>query len=302
MPAIISKLKQALSSTRQNLTHALTLLFSRHQITEELYQTLEELLITSDVGPATTQKLLSVLKSASRKEKELNIQRFQVLLKEEIMKILAPAEPLRVSSQGLTIYLIVGVNGTGKTTSLAKLGYRFSSQGKKVLLAASDTFRSGAIDQIEVWSKKIGAQVVKHHPGADPGAVTYDAIQASKARGIDFLLIDTAGRLHTKRNLMEELKKITRVINKNAEGALQETLLVLDATTGQNALQQARVFKEEIGITGIILAKLDSTAKGGIVIGIKDTFGIPIKLIGIGQTKEALLDFDPKEFVEALFE
>ena len=224
------------------------------------------------------------------------------VLVEEIIEIMG-TEPLRLNLDPgeLNIILVVGVNGVGKTTSIGKIAYKLKAEGKKVLLAAGDTFRAAAIDQLKVWGQRIGVDVIAHSEGADPGAVVFDAVQAAKNRNIDVLIIDTAGRLHNKVNLMEELKKIRRVIDREAPGALKEVLLVLDATTGQNALSQAKVFGEATGVTGVVLTKLDGTAKGGVVVGIKAERNLPVKLVGVGEKAEDLQEFNPQDFVAALF-
>lgn len=264
-----------------------------------LFEDLETALIQADVSLRTARKLLEDLARSPQAE----LEDIESNLKSKIIQILSQNyAPLKVSPQPPTVILTVGVNGTGKTTTIAKLAHRFIKEGKRVLLVASDTFRAAAIDQLEIWAKRLGAEMIKHKEGADPAAVVYDAIDAAKARKMDFVIIDTAGRMHTKRNLMEELKKIERVINKGMGRPPDESLLVLDATTGQNALVQAKEFQQAINITGIALAKLDGTAKGGIVITIKDELEIPIKLIGTGENLEDLQDFEPQKFAQALFE
>ncbi len=275
-------------------------LFDRASIGKEVWEELEELLISADVGVATTAKLISVVKERAAAEK-LDGSHVRTLLKEEMVRILTvPAAAPTASITPPEVMLVVGVNGSGKTTSIAKLAHLYKKEGKKVLLAAADTFRAAAIDQLKKQGERAGVDVIAHQPGADPGAVVYDALQAAKSRGTDILIIDTAGRLHTKFNLMEELKKVKRVASKFDPTAPHEVVLVLDATTGQNGLMQARYFTEAVGITGIFIAKLDGTAKGGIVLAICDELKLPIKLIGIGEKLEDMVTFNAVDFVEAL--
>ena len=275
-------------------------LFDRSSIGKEVWEELEEVLISADVGVATTEKLVNAVKQRSATEKA-DGSRVRSLLQDEMIKILA-IEP-RIPATAITppeVILVVGVNGSGKTTSIAKLAYRLKKEGKSVLLAAADTFRAAAIDQLKKQGERAGVEVIAHQPGADPGAVVYDALQAAKSRGTDIVIIDTAGRLHTKFNLMEELKKVRRVAGKLDAAAPHQVILVLDATTGQNGLTQARYFTEAVGVTGVLLAKLDGTAKGGIVLAICDELKLPIQLIGIGEKLEDMVDFDAASFVEAL--
>ena len=275
-------------------------LFDRAAIDKEVWDELEELLISADVGVTTAEKLIGKVKERVSAEK-LDGSHVRAALQEEMVKLLDV--PPRIST-GLImppkVYLVVGVNGSGKTTSIAKLALKMKNEGKSVLLAAADTFRAAAIDQLKKQGERVGVDVIAHQPGADPGAVVFDAYQAAKSRQVDILIIDTAGRLHTKFNLMEELKKIKRVATKLDSTAPHEVILVLDATTGQNGLSQARYFTEAVGVTGIILAKLDGTAKGGIVLAIGDELKVPIQLIGTGEGLEDLVPFDAKAFVEAL--
>ncbi len=275
-------------------------LFDRKTIDQEVWDELEELLISADVGVSTTEKLIGTIKQRVEEEK-LDGSQVSAALKGEMVRILdiPPVE----KSAGIAppeVYLVVGVNGSGKTTSIAKLAYSLKKEGKNVLIAAADTFRAAAIDQLKKQGERVGVDVVAHQPGADPGAVAYDAIQAAKSRGVDVVIIDTAGRLHTKYNLMEELKKIRRVVAKLDSTAPHQVILVLDATTGQNGLTQARYFTEAVGVTGIFLAKLDGTARGGIVLAICDELKVPIRLIGVGEGLEDMVDFDAEAFVEAL--
>jgi len=300
------KWRMGLSKTRTDLLGRIGSLLSRRtKIDPELLEEMEEILIQSDIGMNTTMKIVSDVKERVKQEKlegtsDLVIQ----LLKDEMLAILGTEkESINVDIHKPYVIMVLGVNGTGKTTTIAKLAARFRSEDRKVILAAADTFRAAAVDQLEIWSQRIGGiDFIRHQDGSDPAAVAFDAIQAAIARGADVVIIDTAGRLHTKKNLMEELKKIKRVADRALPGAPHEILLVLDATTGQNAISQARLFKEAVEVTGIVLAKLDGTAKGGIVIAIKDEFGIPVKLVGVGEKLDDLEDFSPKDFVDALFE
>ncbi len=275
-------------------------LFDRSSISNDVWDELEEILISADVGVGTTEKLIAAVKQRAADEK-LDGSRVRDVLREEMVKILTV--PPRASVSNLTppeVMLVVGVNGSGKTTSIAKLAYKLKKEGKNVLLAAADTFRAAAIDQLKKQGERAGVDVIAHQPGADPGAVVYDALQAAKSRHTDVLIVDTAGRLHTKFNLMEELKKVKRVASKLDASAPHEVILVLDATTGQNGLTQARHFTEAVGVTGIYIAKLDGTAKGGIVLAICDELKVPIQAIGVGEGLEDMVPFDAKEFAEAL--
>jgi fused signal recognition particle receptor len=275
-------------------------LFDRSSIGAEVWDELEELLISADVGVNTTEKLIGAVKQRAADEK-LDGSRVRDILKEEMVKILTV--PPRAAIATITppeVILVVGVNGSGKTTSIAKLAYKLKKDGKNVLLAAADTFRAAAIDQLKKQGERVGVDVIAHQPGADPGAVVYDAYQAAKSRRVDILIIDTAGRLHTKFNLMEELKKVKRVATKLDAAAPHQVILVLDATTGQNGLTQAQHFTEAVGVTGIYIAKLDGTAKGGIVLAICDELNVPIQAIGVGEGLEDMVPFDAKEFAEAL--
>ncbi len=294
------KTEQAVKRSRDTWFSKITGLFDRASVDKELWEELEELLIAADVGVDTAAKLIQRTKGRADKEKLSDPHKVRLALKEEMATLLnldgsksaAPAYP--------QVILVVGVNGSGKTTSIAKLAYGFKTEGKKVILAAADTFRAAAIDQLKWWGTKIGVEVISHQPGADPGAVVFDSIQAARSRGADAVIVDTAGRLHTKFNLMEELKKIKRVAQRIDASAPQRTLLVLDATTGQNGLSQARYFTEAVDVSGIILSKLDGTARGGIVLAICDQLRIPIQFIGTGETMEDLAPFDPEAFVEAI--
>ncbi len=296
------RLKDGLQKTRTGITEKIDkVLVSFGKIDEDLFEELEEILITSDIGVDTTLKIINKIKTKVKEDKIINPLQVKELLKEELFNILKEDNSeLNISSTPAVI-TIIGVNGVGKTTSIGKIAFLLKNRGKKVLLAAGDTFRAAAIDQLEIWANRAGVDIIHHSEGSDPAAVVFDAAQAAKARKSDVLICDTAGRLHTKKNLMEELKKVSRVIDRELPDSSRETLLVLDATTGQNAISQAKVFSESTNITGIILTKLDGTAKGGIVIAIKSELNIPVKLIGVGEKSEDLQKFDPREFVEALF-
>jgi fused signal recognition particle receptor len=300
------KLRLGLSKTRNGLLNKIGNLLSRKtKIDPELLDEMEEILIQSDIGVDTTIKIVSRVRDRVKQEKLENTPQAVIrLLKDELLAILGTeAERIDIGLHKPYVIMVLGVNGTGKTTTIAKLAARFRNEDKKVILAAADTFRAAAVDQLEIWSQRVGGlDLIKHQDGSDPAAVAFDAMQAAVAREADVVIIDTAGRLHTKKNLMEELRKIKRVTDRALPGAPHEVLLVLDATTGQNAVSQARQFKEAVEVTGIALAKLDGTAKGGIVIAIKDEFGIPVKLVGVGEKLEDLEDFSPREFVDALFE
>ncbi len=302
---LFQKLKKGLSKTRASFTGRLDRLFlGKKEITEDLLDELEEILFTSDIGVATTQELIDTVREKVARKELKNPEKLKIALKDHILSFLdiplterpgpGPGQPL--------VILVVGVNGVGKTTSIGKMAHNFKSRGKNVMLVAADTFRAAAVEQLEIWGERSGSDVVKQSTGADPSAVVFDALTAAVSRKADIVLIDTAGRLHTKTNLMEELKKINRVTENKLPGAPHKVWLVLDATTGQNAISQAEAFNEAIGLTGIILTKLDGSAKGGIVVGISHQLEIPIKYIGIGETIEDLRPFEPEEFVNAIFE
>lgn len=295
------KLKNGLSKTRKNLASRINNAFHNFKtIDSEVYDELEEILISSDIGVKTTIEIIDSIKERVKEEKIIEPVNIINILKQEIMAILG--EGLNIDSNLYPqIIIVIGVNGVGKTTSIGKIAYRLKESGKKVLVAAADTFRAAAIDQLEIWSNRINVDIIKHQQGADPAAVIFDAISSAKSKNVDVIICDTAGRLHNKKNLMEELKKIIRIANREYPEAHKEVLLVLDATTGQNGIAQAKAFKEVADIDGIILTKLDGTAKGGIVIAIKEELGIPVKLIGVGEQIDDLQDFKPDEFVEALF-
>ncbi|MCF8113920.1 MAG: signal recognition particle-docking protein FtsY, partial [Desulfotignum sp.] len=275
---------------------------SSRKIDETLFQELEELLITSDLGMDITMEMMDRIKKQAGGLS--GADQLKTVLKQELIALFPP-RPEPPASQTLTrphVIMVVGVNGTGKTTTLGKLATRFTRQGKKVLIAAADTFRAAAIEQVGIWADRADADIVKHKQGADPAAVAYDAVEAAMARGVDVLLIDTAGRLHTQKNLMEELKKIKRTVAKKMPGAPHEVLMVLDATTGQNAISQAKLFDEAVILTQLALTKLDGTAKGGIVAAVASTMNLPIRYIGVGESLDDLQDFDPEKFISALFD
>ncbi|WP_271629539.1 signal recognition particle-docking protein FtsY [Caldicellulosiruptor sp. DIB 104C] len=295
------KLKEGLSKTKKNFTERVeNLLKAFKQVDDELFDELEEVLVLSDVGVKTSKKIIENLKEKVKMNKISDSQAVKDLLKEEMFNIINL--PNKLKEKYPLIILMVGVNGVGKTTSIGKIANLLKSNGKKVIIAAADTFRAAAIDQLEIWAKRVGCDIIKNVEGADPAAVVFDGIQAMRARKADVLIVDTAGRLHTKKNLIEELKKIDRVINQQMPEAEKETLLVIDATTGQNGLIQAKEFNQAVNISGIVLTKLDGTAKGGIVVSICDELKIPVKFIGVGEKIDDLQEFNPKEFIDALFE
>lgn len=292
--------KKALQPTKDSWFSKAMQLFERTSIDESIWMELEEVLISADVGMETTEKLIEKTRQRVKDEKLKDGTQVREALKKEMVNILNLPAPEAVVTSPPKVILVIGVNGSGKTTSIAKLAFQAKNEGKSVILAAGDTFRAAAIDQLRVWAERIGVDIVAHQPGADPGAVVYDAMAAAKSRQAQLLIIDTAGRLHTKFNLMEELKKIKRVTSKTDPTAPHEILLVLDATTGQNGLSQAKNFTEATGITGIFLAKLDGTAKGGIALAICDQLKIPVKYIGTGEHAEDIANFNAQSFVEAL--
>ena len=299
---LFDKLKTGLTKTRDNLTdkinEALNLAVT---IDDDMYEELEEALIMSDIGMDTTVEIIDRLKAKIRKEKINDVEMVKPALKEVIAEMMLEGDSEEEEDdKEKKVMLIIGVNGVGKTTSIGKIAARNKNNGKKVLLAAADTFRAAAIDQLDIWSQRANVDIVKHQEGSDPAAVVFDAVQAAKARDVDLLICDTAGRLHNKKNLMDELAKINRIIDRELGDRKKETLLVLDGTTGQNAVIQAKQFMEACPIDGIILTKLDGTAKGGVVISIKNTLNIPVKYIGVGEGVEDLQKFNAKEFAEAL--
>ena len=296
------RLKQGLQKTRKGITEKIdSVLVSFRKVDEDLFDELEEILITSDVGIETAMKILTGLRTKVKENKITDPLMVKDLLKEELLNILKEDSYGLETDSSPAVIIVVGVNGVGKTTSIGKIANLMKQKGKKVILAAADTFRAAAIDQLEIWANRIGVDIIKHSEGSDPAAVVYDAIQAAKARKADILICDTAGRLHTKKNLMEELKKIVRITEKELPEASRDILLVLDATTGQNAISQAKTFGEAINLSGIILTKLDGTAKGGIILAVKSELDIPVKLIGVGESIDDLQPFNAQEFVEALF-
>lgn len=299
----LNRLKEKLSKTRQNLVEKVdNLIHRRKSIDEELYEELEEILVQADVGVNTAMDLVERVRNTVRERRVDDASELKSILKEHIKDLLGTDRvSLNFSIAPPTVVVVVGVNGVGKTTTIGKMAHLYKSQGKKVILGAADTFRAAAIDQLEIWANRVGVDLIRHMEGADPAAVAFDSLQAAKARRADVLIIDTAGRLHTKSNLMEELKKIVRVLDREMPGAPHEVLLVLDATTGQNAVNQAKLFGQAAGVTGIVLTKLDGSAKGGVVIAVKQALEIPVKLIGIGEGIDDLRLFDTDEFVEALF-
>lgn len=297
-----AKLKEGLSKTTQNLTGKLDELFKGHiEIDEELYEEIEEILITGDVGFETTLKIVDMLRKNVKKKSIQDVKEVREELKLIVEEILSGDDSNLKLEPKPAILVIVGVNGVGKTTSIGKIAMRLKSEGKSVLLAAGDTFRAAAAEQLEVWADRAGVELIKHQEGSDPSAVIFDAISGAKARNTDVLICDTAGRLHNKKNLMQELAKIFRIIDREYPEATKEVLLVIDATTGQNAINQVKIFKEAAPLTGIILTKLDGTAKGGVVLSIKSEQQLPIKLIGVGEKIEDLQDFNAKDFAKALF-
>ncbi len=295
------RLKEGLTKTRKSFVEKVDSIFTGRKIDEETLEELEELLIASDVGTKASAEIIKTIREKSEKGEVSDVDSVKELLKKELVSVLGNSQPIMVYGDKPFVILAIGVNGVGKTTTIGKLAHRFYSQGLSVMLAAGDTFRAAGIEQLEIWAKRANAQLVKHQSGSDPAAVAFDAIAAARHRDVDVVMVDTAGRLHTKSPLMEELKKVKRVIEKAMTGAPQEVLLVVDATTGQNALRQAEMFNNAIGVTGVALTKLDGTAKGGIVFAIRKDFGIPVRLIGIGEKIDDLQDFNPQEFVEALF-
>ena len=299
---LFDKLKSGLTKTRNGLTDKINeVLKLAVTIDDDLYDELEEILITSDIGMDTTMEIIDRLKDKIRKEKINDVDMVYPTLKLVIKEMMLEGTEKLPEDSDKKILLVIGVNGVGKTTSIGKIAAKEKAAGKKVLLAAADTFRAAAIDQLEVWSKRAGVDIVKQGEGADPAAVVFDSIQAAKARNVNLLICDTAGRLHNKKNLMNELSKINKIIDRDYPDAVKETLLVLDGTTGQNAVIQAKQFMEVCPIDGIILTKLDGTAKGGVVISIKQTLNIPVRYIGVGEGVEDLQEFDAESFAEALF-
>ncbi|MBT2699997.1 signal recognition particle-docking protein FtsY [Neobacillus sp. C211] len=303
---VTEKFKEGLTKTRDNFSGKVNDLVARYRkVDEDFFEELEEIMIQADVGFDTVMKLIEELKMEVKRRNIQDPQEVQSVISEKLVDIYNAGEEqsskLNIQEDGLTVILFVGVNGVGKTTTIGKLGYKFKNEGKKVLLAAGDTFRAGAIEQLEVWGERVGVDVIKQSEGSDPAAVMYDAIQAAKSRKTDILLCDTAGRLQNKVNLMKELEKVKRVIEKEIPGAPHEVILVLDATTGQNALIQAKTFKEVTNVSGIVLSKLDGTAKGGIVLAIRNELKIPVKFVGLGEKMDDLQEFEAEKYVYGLF-
>ncbi len=297
-----ARLKRSLVKTRQNLGSGFVGLFRGKKIDDELFEELEEQLLIADVGMDTTQKIIRSLTAQANRKQLKDAEALYGILKEEMAAILHKVEqPLSVEGKNPFVILMVGVNGVGKTTTIGKLAKQYQSEGKSVMLAAGDTFRAAAVEQLQVWGERNNIPVIAQHTGADSASVIFDAIQAAKSRGADILIADTAGRLQNKSHLMEELKKITRVMGRLDEDAPHEVMLTLDASTGQNAISQAKLFNEAVGLTGISLTKLDGTAKGGVIFSIADQFGIPIRYIGVGEGIDDLRPFQAEDFIEALF-
>lgn len=294
------KIKQGFKKTSDAVSHSLDSVFAAFvKIDDDLLEELEEALILSDVGASTAAKIVAEVEKRAKLRKTTTADELRDLLREVLTDNMLDNQPLNTDGKPAVI-LVIGVNGVGKTTSIGKLAARYVNEGKKVMLSAADTFRAAAADQLEIWAKRAGADIVRHGEGADPAAVVFDSISAAKARGSDIIIVDTAGRLHNKANLMNELAKIDRVISRELPDASRETLLVLDATTGQNAVHQAEEFNKAAELTGIILTKLDGTAKGGIVIAISAGLGVPVKLVGVGEGIDDLIDFDRAAFLEAI--
>ena len=296
------RLKEGLLKTKNAITKKVDALFKKFvKVDEDLFDELEELLISADIGVNTTEEILDELRDTVKEKRIKEPEQVKSELFDILRRMIGEHEPLNLSTKPAVI-LVIGVNGVGKTTSIGKISAELKRQGKKVVVAAADTFRAAAAEQLNVWTDRAGVDIIKQAAGADPASVVFDAISAVKSRNADVLIVDTAGRLHNKKNLMDELAKIDRVINRELPGAAKETLLVLDATTGQNAVYQAKEFKEASKITGLVLTKLDGTAKGGIIISIKKELGIPVKFIGVGEQIDDMKPFDAKEFAGALFE
>ena len=300
--SFIEKLKSGLFKTKSAIINKIDEIFkSLHKVDEELFEELEEALIEADVGVLTTEQILDELRDTVKEKRLTEPSDVRAELLSLLRRMIGEHEGLNLTTTP-SVILVIGVNGVGKTTSIGKISKELKSEGKRVVVAAADTFRAAAAEQLSVWCERAGVPIIKQAAGADPASVVFDAISSAKSRGADVLIIDTAGRLHNKKNLMEELAKINRVINRELPGAARETLLVLDATTGQNAVSQAKEFKEAADITGLIITKLDGTAKGGIIISIKEVLGIPVKFIGVGEQIDDMKPFDAEEFAKALFE
>lgn len=299
---LFDKIKAGLKKTRESISNQInTMLHAFTKIDEDLFEELEELLVMADVGIYTAEKICDRLRSLVKERGITDPNEIMGLIREIVAEMISGDNQLHLDTQP-SVILVIGVNGVGKTTTIGKLANRFNSEGKSVILGAADTFRAAAIDQLEVWANRAGVPMIKNSEGADPAAVVFDTIAAAKARHADVVICDTAGRLHNKKNLMDELAKISRIIDKGLPGCSKEVLLVLDATTGQNAVNQAREFKEAAGLTGIILTKLDGTAKGGVVLPIREELELPVKFIGVGEQMDDLQPFDADDFARALFE
>lgn len=301
--ALFDRFKKGLARTRDKFaTGVRSVLRIGQQIDEETLHRLENAMLTADFGPTTTAKLIDVVRGGWKSGAIAEQQQITEFLRGHVISLWPEVDrSIRFAASGPTVILVTGINGSGKTTSVAKLGHYFTQAGKRVILGACDTFRAAAVEQLTIWSQRVGVQIVKHDQGADPGAVAYDACEAAVARNADILLIDTAGRLHTQDHLMRELAKIQKVVERKIPGAPHEVLLVLDATIGQNALIQARQFSQHVSVTGIFLAKLDGSAKGGVVVGIRDQLTVPVKFVGLGETPADIEPFDPVVFAEAMF-
>ena len=303
-PSFLQRMKEAVTRTRESLSERIEDVVSfRKEIDRETLDDLEATLLAADLGTTTTAQVLAILREKVDRRQVGNVEELKRILKDELRAILVSAEkPVNSVDGEPEVILVVGVNGTGKTTSIGKLTHLLRSQGKTVLLAAADTFRAAAIEQLEIWGDRTGTEVIKNKPGGDPAAVLFDALQAAKARNTDYVIVDTAGRLHTKSSLMEELAKMRRTAQRFSPNAPHETLLVMDGTTGQNGLQQARLFTQSAGVTGIVLTKLDGTAKGGVVVAICKELGLPVRYVGVGEKAGDLLPFNPQDFVNSLFD
>ncbi len=303
-PSFLERMKEAVTRTRENLSERIEEVVSfGKEIDQATLDDLEAILLSADLGTSTTREILEKLREKANYKQIKNVDELKRLLKEEILAILAAvdSQPVSKVEGSPEVILVVGVNGTGKTTTIGKLAQVLRSDGKTVLLCAADTFRAAAIEQLEVWGHRTGTEVIRTKAGGDPSAVLYDALQAASSRHTDYVIVDTAGRLHTKANLMAELEKMRRIAQRVIPGAPHETLLVMDATTGQNGLQQARQFTQSAGVTGIVLTKLDGTAKGGVVVAISREMGVPVRYVGVGEKVGDLLPFDPRDFVDSLF-
>lgn len=298
---LFDKLKSGLFKTRKSLVDDTEALVRGRKVDDNLIDEFEEILIMADVGPQASMAITEALREKIKQDRIKDETDLKLAFKEEVRNILREGHKVMCAGENPYVILVVGVNGVGKTTTIGKLARRFTDLGFSVTLAAADTFRAAAIEQLEIWADRAGAHIVKHRSGADPAAVAFDAVASASSKNVDIVIIDTAGRLHTKSNLMEELKKIRRVVSREKSSAPHEVLLVVDATSGQNAINQAKIFNDAVGVTGIALTKIDGTAKGGIILAINKELDIPVKLIGVGESVEDLQDFEPSDFVEALF-